>query len=104
MSQYNNGPSLTVMPNPFDQKAKVKRHVLREGVQQTRTPSTTTPTTGGNDKLEPNTADLRVDHNLLLLFIKKGRQCNISYQSEDPSTPIPTYRQKEEKWKNRIRQ
>ena len=44
---------------------------------------------------------------LLLLIIKKrGRQCNAErewytpYQSEDHSSTIPTYRQKEEKGKN----
>ena len=42
---------------------------------------------------------------LLLLLLKKGRQCKAErewytpYQSEDPSPTIPTYRQKEEKLK-----
>ena len=27
------------------------------------------PTSGGSDKLKPNTADLRVDHDLLLLLL-----------------------------------
>ena len=42
---------------------------------------------------------------LLLLLLKKGRQCKAErewytpYQSEDPSPTIPTYRQKEKKGK-----
>ena len=42
---------------------------------------------------------------IIIIIIKKGRQCKAerewytSYQSEDPSPTIPTYRQKEEKGK-----
>ena len=42
---------------------------------------------------------------IIIIIIKKSRQCKAerewftSYQSEDPSPTIPTYRQKEEKGK-----
>ena len=42
---------------------------------------------------------------VIIIIIKKGWQCKAErewytlYQSEDPSPPIPTYRQKEEKGK-----
>ena len=44
---------------------------------------------------------------IIIIIIKKGRQCKAerewytSYQSEDPNSTIPTYRQKEEKGKKK---
>ena len=65
---------------------------------------------GRGQKNEFSTGAPRIIRNLeylriILIIIKKGRQCKAEresytpYQSEDPSPTIPTYRQKEEKGK-----
>ena len=42
---------------------------------------------------------------IIIIIIKRGRQCkarrkwSTPYESKDPNPIIPTYRQKEEKWK-----
>ena len=54
---------------------------------------------------ELNAAIPETDLVIIIIIIKKGRQCKAlrewytPYQSEDPSPTIPTYRQKEEKGK-----
>ena len=40
---------------------------------------------------------------IIIIIIKWGRQWYTHYQSEHPSPTIPTYRQEEEKLKNRTR-
>ena len=37
---------------------------------------------------------------IIIIIILKGRQCEAERESEDPSPTLPTYRQKEQKWKN----
>ena len=54
------------------------------------------------------TEDLKQDNFIIIIIIiiKRGRQCKAerewypTYQFEDPSPTIPTYRQEEEKEKN----